>query len=161
RFSLSSVCKPKKRPRPLGGRGPESRNFVRLLARLAHSRRARLAGPLPRKGEAVGKTVRSVIKSHLNPNIRDGAGAVKHVRSAHLGFLGILCATDRDLIIASTEDDRRSMNILKIILFAFPALSLPGVGLACGCLPTSTHEQFQESVIVFRGKLIAHKGNFA
>jgi len=32
---------------------PGSRNFVRLLA--AYFIRARLAGPLPRKGEAVGK----------------------------------------------------------------------------------------------------------
>jgi hypothetical protein len=52
---------------------------VRLLARLARSRRARFTGPLPRKGVAVGKTVRSVIKSHRNPNIRDALRAVKLV----------------------------------------------------------------------------------
>src|SRR5580693_7606879 len=75
--ALASACKPKKRPRPLGGRGPESRNFVRLLARLAHSRRARFTGPLPPKGVAVGKTVRSVIKSHRNLNIRNRPGPVK------------------------------------------------------------------------------------
>jgi hypothetical protein len=52
---------------------------VRLLGRLARSRRTRFTGPLLRIGVAVGKTVRSVIKAHLNLNIREGANSVKHV----------------------------------------------------------------------------------
>ena len=51
-----------KRPRPLLESRPGSRNFVRLLA--VQFTRARFAGPLPPKEEAVGKGEVSISNAH-------------------------------------------------------------------------------------------------
>ena len=53
---------PKKRPRPLLESRPGSRNFVRLLA--VQFTRARFAGPLPPKEEAVPKGEVSISNAH-------------------------------------------------------------------------------------------------
>ena len=92
---------------------------MRFLSRLAHSHRARLAGPLPCKGVAVRKAVRSVIKSHRSLNIRDGRDAAQ---ACSLGPFSIPRSTLR-IFLGHVIDSSMTAHS------EFPRVAIIGTGL--------------------------------